>query len=47
MVYEPYPNLLTWLYLMQWRVGEHTIFGEEQDVWSIPLWHARDRSLRI
>jgi hypothetical protein len=46
MVYEPYPNLLTWLYLMGWRVGEHMIYGEEQDVWSIPLWHARDRALR-
>lgn len=46
MVYEPYPNLLTWLYLMQWRVGEHTVYGEEQDVWSIPLWHARGRGLR-
>jgi len=44
MVYEPYPNLLTWLYLVQWRVGEATLYGEEQDVWSIPLWHARDRN---
>jgi hypothetical protein len=46
MVYEPYPNLLTWLYLMRWQIGEHTVYGEEQDVWSIPLWHARDRKAR-
>jgi hypothetical protein len=47
MVYEPYPNLITWLYLMKWRIGEETIYGEEQDVWSIPLWHARSRSDRV
>jgi hypothetical protein len=47
MVYEPYPNLITWLYLMKWRIGEDTIYGEEQDVWSIPLWHARNRNARL
>ncbi len=46
MVYEPYPNLITWLHLMRWQVDGETIYGEEQDVWSVPLWHARDRGAR-
>jgi len=46
MAYEPYPNLLTWLHLMRWEIGGETIYGEEQDVWSFPLWHSRDRSAR-
>jgi hypothetical protein len=46
MVYEPYPNLVTWLYLMQWQIDGRTLYGEEQDVWSVPLWHARDRQAR-
>jgi hypothetical protein len=32
---------------MKWRIGEEMIYGEEQDVWSIPLWHARNRSDRV
>lgn len=47
MVYEPYPNLITWLYLMKWQIGNEVIYGEEQDVWSVPLWHARDRKARL
>lgn len=47
MVYEPYPNLITWLYLMRWEIDGEVIYGEEQDVWSVPLWHGRDRSARI
>jgi hypothetical protein len=47
MVYEPYPNLITWLHLVKWQFGDDVIYGEEQDVWSVPLWHARDRSARI
>jgi hypothetical protein len=47
MVYEPYPNLVTWLYLVKWQVGETVLYGEEQDVWSIPLWKRRDRSARM
>jgi hypothetical protein len=47
MVYEPYPNLITWLHLVKWQFGDDAIYGEEQDVWSVPLWHARDRSARI
>jgi hypothetical protein len=46
MVYEPYPNLITWLHLMRWQIGGETIYGEEQDVWSVPLWHERDPGLR-
>jgi hypothetical protein len=47
MVYEPYPGLVNWLYLMRWQFGSDVIYGEEQDVWSIPLWHKRDPSRRI
>jgi hypothetical protein len=47
MVYEPYPNLVTFLHLVQWQVGDTVLFGEEQDVWSIPLWKRRDRSARV
>ena len=46
MVYEPYPNLITWLHLMRWQFGDEVIYGEEQDVWSVPLWHRRDRRAR-
>ena len=46
MVYEPYPNLITWLHLMRWQIGDEVIYGEEQDVWSIPVWKRRDRSAR-
>jgi hypothetical protein len=33
LVYEPYPNLITWLHLMKWEIGGEVIYGEEQDVW--------------
>jgi hypothetical protein len=46
MVYEPYPNLVTFLHLVRWQVGDTALYGEEQDVWSIPLWKKRDRSAR-
>ncbi len=36
--YMPYPNLLTWLYLMRWEIAGQVIYGEEQDAWSLPLW---------
>jgi hypothetical protein len=42
----PYPNLLTWLYLMKWQIGDEIVYGEEQDVWSVPLWRGRDRQAR-
>jgi hypothetical protein len=46
MAYIPFPNLLTWLYLVRWEAGPHVFYGEEQDVWSLPLWRARDRAAR-
>jgi hypothetical protein len=46
LVYMPYPNLLTWLYLMKWQIGDEIVYGEEQDVWSVPLWRGRDRQAR-
>ena len=46
MVYEPYPNLISWLHLMRWETEGAVIYGEEQDVWSVPLWHARDQGAR-
>jgi hypothetical protein len=41
--YMPFPNLLTWLYLMRWEFAEGTIYGEEQDAWSLPLCRAHRR----
>lgn len=39
--YMPYPNLLTWLYLVRWEfAGGLVVYGEEQDAWSLPLWRA-------
>jgi hypothetical protein len=46
MVYESYPGLLNWLYLVEWRIGATVVYGEEQDVWSLPLWHGRPRNRR-
>jgi hypothetical protein len=46
MVYESYPGLINWIYLMEWRSGADILHGEEQDVWSIPLWHKRDANRR-
>lgn len=44
MPYLPYPNLLTWLYLMRWETdGGVVVYGEEQDVYSLPLWRASNR----
>ena len=45
-VYEPYPGLVNWLQLMEWRFGDEVIYGEEQDVWSIALWHQREPGKR-
>jgi hypothetical protein len=46
LAYMPYPNLLTWLYLMKWQIGDDVVYGEEQDVWSLPLWRGRRREDR-
>lgn len=40
-VYLPYPNLVTWLFLMEWEVPGGVIYGEEQDAWSTDLWRRR------
>src|SRR5206468_956921 len=29
MVYEPYPGLVNWLYLMRWQIGSDVVYGEE------------------
>jgi hypothetical protein len=44
--YTPYPNLLSRHYLMRWDIGGEVAYGEEQDLWSVPLWreHRRARS---
>jgi hypothetical protein len=36
--YMPYPNLLSRHYLLEWSAGQSIIYGEEQDLWSLPLW---------
>jgi hypothetical protein len=36
--YMSYPNLLSRHYLMRWSVGAEVMYGEEQDLWSLPLW---------
>jgi hypothetical protein len=46
LAYVPFPGLITWLHLVRWEIGSEVIYGEEQDVWSLPLWRARDRSAR-
>lgn len=42
--YMPYPNLLSRHYLMQWDIGGKVAYGEEQDLWSLPLWRAHLRT---
>lgn len=44
LVHEPYPGLVNWLHLIEWRAGNAVLHGEEQDVWSMRLWRARDRA---
>jgi hypothetical protein len=41
--YTPYPNLLSRHYLMRWDIGGEVAFGEEQDLWSVPLWRDHRR----
>ncbi|AZI38120.1 hypothetical protein NT2_22_00060 [Caenibius tardaugens NBRC 16725] len=36
--YTPYPKLLSHHYLMRWELPCGPVFGEEQDLWSVPLW---------
>lgn len=37
-MYLPYANLLSRHYLMRWEVDGSVMYGEEQDLWSVPLW---------
>ena len=43
-VYMPYPNLLSRHYLVRWESSDGVFYGEEQDLWSVPLWSAHARS---
>jgi hypothetical protein len=43
--YMPYPNLLSRHYLVRWESADGSFHGEEQDLWSVPLWSAHARSL--
>ncbi len=38
--YMSYPNLLSRHYLMRWNIDGEMVYGEEQDLWSLPLWRA-------
>jgi hypothetical protein len=42
--YMSYPNLVSHHYLMKWDLSAGAAFGEEQDLWSLPLWRARRRA---
>jgi hypothetical protein len=42
--YMPYPNLLSRHYLMRWDIRGKIAYGEEQDLWSLPLWRAQLRT---
>jgi hypothetical protein len=42
--YMSYPNLLSRHYLMKWELPSGAAFGEEQDLWSLPLWRAKLRA---
>jgi hypothetical protein len=44
--YTPYPNLLSRHYLVRWESPDGTFYGEEQDLWSVPLWSAHARALQ-
>ena len=46
LVHEPYPGMVNWLHLVEWRLGDAIVYGEEQDVWSMALWRRRDRRQR-
>jgi len=37
-MYLPYSNLLSRHYLVRWESSHGTFYGEEQDLWSVPLW---------
>ena len=39
-----YPNMLSHHYLMRWELPAGIVYGEEQDLWSLPLWrdHIRE-----
>ena len=41
LIYLPYPNLVCTLSLMEWQTAQGTVYGEEQDAWSVPLWQQR------
>lgn len=46
--YTSYPKLLSHHYLMRWELPEGIVFGEEQDLWSVPLWReARRKELHL
>jgi hypothetical protein len=42
--YMSYPNMLSHHYLMRWELPAGIVYGEEQDLWSLPLWrdHIRE-----
>lgn len=40
-VYLPYANFVCVLCLMEWETPHGTVYGEEQDAWSLALWRAR------
>jgi hypothetical protein len=44
--YTSYPNLLSRHYLVRWESADGTCYGEEQDLWSVPLWSAHARASR-
>ncbi len=44
--YMSYPNLLSRHYLMRWDLPTGSAYGEEQDLWSLPLWRMALRSAR-
>lgn len=42
--YTSYPKLLSHHYLMRWDLPNGPAFGEEQDLWSVPLWRESRRA---
>jgi hypothetical protein len=44
--YLPYANLLSRHYLMRWELDDGVIYGEEQDLWSVPLWQQQAAARR-
>jgi hypothetical protein len=45
-LYLPYPSLLSRHYLMRWELDGEVMYGEEQDLWSVPLWQQHAASQR-